>query len=177
MSDLVLRVTELIGVIVAERVAVEVSVLKQERDDWRKRAEAAEAKLLEVRGIVAAPQCVPLKPEEVDGFRVGDLVRWSGLMGDACAMSGGARWRPISSFDGLKASYEGGVRNGYPTSKLTRKPVEVGDTVRIVEGGHAGRIGRVDGIVCGEARVVTDPNASLGEALWVMLPRLVAVAP
>ena len=72
-----------------------------------------------------------VEPAEVGGFRVGDLVRWSGLMGDACAMSGGARWRPISSFDGLKASYEGGVRNGYPTSKLTRKPVEVGDTVRI----------------------------------------------
>lgn len=85
--------------------------------------------ITERKNLVATPATV-----EVDGFRVGDLVRWSGLMGDAAAMTGGNRWRPISGFSETKAYYEGGVRNGYPVANLTRKPVEVGDTVRIVGG-------------------------------------------
>lgn len=124
MSDLVLRVTELIGVIVAERVAVEVSVLKQERDDWRKRAEAAEAKLLEVRKVVAPIATLhasPIKtePEEVEGFRVGDLVSAYGLSTEPIA-------RFVQDFAELD-------KQGLclATAHLARKPVEVGDTVRI----------------------------------------------
>ena len=164
------------------KIEAERNAACAERDALRERAEAAEAKLLEVRGIVAAPQVpqwvavpagapvkagqlVALTPEEIDGFWVGDLVS-----AYACASE------PIARFyQGFAQLDKAGLSVG--AEYLARKPVEVGDTVRIVEGGHAGRIGRVDGIVCGEARVVTDPNASLGEALWVMLPRLVAVAP
>ena len=90
-----------------------------ERDGWRKRAEAAETKLLEVRGIVAAPQCVPLKPEEVDGFRVGDLVSAYALEEEPIARL----CQGFAQLDKAGLSVQ--------TERLTRKPVEVGDTVRI----------------------------------------------
>lgn len=126
-------------------------------------------------GAIEAGSLVKAAPVEVDGFRVGDLVRFNGDV------------LPLLKvfFDETVGHSFGTVECDSPYRRkscsqlhhMVRKPVGVGDTVRIVEGGHAGCIGRVDGIVCGEARVVTDPNASVGEALWVMLPRLVAVAP
>lgn len=116
---------------------------------------------------VAVP--TPAEPVEVDGFRVGDLVRWSGLMGDAAAMTGGNRWSPISGFSGTKAYYEGGVRNGSPVANLTRKPVEVGDTVRVSQGPATGYTGIVG------AKADVDGAFRIGDT-WVHRDHVVAVA-
>ena len=104
---------------VTERWLPEFAKIEAERDGWRKRAEAAESKMAEARGIVAAPQCVPLKPEEVDGFRVGDLVSAYALEEEPIARL----CQGFAQLDKAGLSVQ--------TERLTRKPVEVGDTVRI----------------------------------------------
>ena len=165
--ELAARVTELEAKLSFAQQEFEVLKAQASRNEAALKARAS---TLEARLAALTPAAV-----EVDGFRVGDLVRFNGEV------------LPLLEvfFDETVGHSFGAVECDAPYRRkscsqlqhMVRKPVEVGDTVRIVEGGHAGCIGRVDGIVCGEARVVTDPNASLGEALWVMLPRLVAVAP
>ena len=100
----------------------------------------ARASTLEARLAALTPAVV-----EVDGFRVGDLVRYSRLTGDYTCL-------PIAKFKGGKAVYttdEDGspYENEFPVSQLRRKPVEVGDTVRVV-GGNARFVGVRFAVTC-----------------------------
>ena len=67
--------------------------------------------------------------DEVDGFRVGDLVRYWRIDSDC-------EYLPIVKFHGSEAVYitngeRGPYENAIEVAELRRKPVEVGDTVRV----------------------------------------------
>ena len=153
------------------KIEAERNAACAERDALRERAEAAEAKLLEVRGIVAAPQCVPLKPEEVDGFRVGDLVRFDG---EALPLLEVLFDETVGSFGTVERNSPYRRKSCSQLQHMARKPVEVGDTVRVTDGSYVGVRGPVDCIVDGEAYV------RLGDGWgtrWLPTRSLVAVAP
>ena len=152
----------------ARLVVKERDKAEREAQALREQVQALEAKLLEVRKVVADEARAPL---EVDGFRVGDLVRHSVF---------GMSTMTIARFERkgeVNYAHIDGHTGGWSVNNLAHKPIEVGDTVRCAKGRYAGLVGVVDGTIGGEARVVIDPSVSLGEARWVMLPRLVAVAP
>jgi len=96
--------------------------VRQERD-------AAVLKLLEVRKVVAEDVAKVVEVvDEVEGFRVGDLVRYSQITSDY-------KYLPIVKFQGTKAVYithsgAAPYENVIEVTELRRKPVEVGDTVR-----------------------------------------------
>jgi hypothetical protein len=97
--------------------------VRQERD-------AALLKLLEVRKVVAEDiaKVAKVVVDEVEGFRVGDLVRYSQITSDY-------KYLPIVKFQGTKAVYithsgAASYENVIEVTELRRKPVEVGDTVR-----------------------------------------------
>lgn len=107
-----------------EKVAIERANVCEARDALREQVQALELKLLEVR---KAAEVEPAEPVEVDGFRVGDLVRheaWkAGVFHALTRFERGLLGTVHAYFD------EGG---GWLPSRLTRKPVEVGDRVRSV---------------------------------------------
>lgn len=114
--------------------------------------------------LTATPAAV-----EVDGFRVGDLVRHRSSVlswGVVDAVSQHVRVVCPGHDRGPDAS-------SYRPDELARKPVEVGDTVRVSDGSYVGVRGLVDCIVDGEAYV------TLGDGWgtrWLPARSLVAVA-
>jgi hypothetical protein len=122
-------------------------------------AEHITAAMRALRGETAP--VAPVETAEVDGFRVGDLVSKSTFKG----------YKPITGV-GMTFVYV----NGYTAQfgSFTRKPVEVGDTVRCVSGAFAGRTGTVeqDRVVC--MYVVSSGGEG---AFWTEPSKLVAVAP
>jgi multidrug efflux pump subunit AcrA (membrane-fusion protein) len=125
------------------------------------------ARVTELESRLAA--AAPAEAAEVDGFRVGDLV---GFFLNPPPQQFGVVERVD---EWVKVKFPSHYVAAYKPHQLARKPVEVGDTVRVVGGGS--RAGRIDAVICGEAHVVTEPGERLGEAYWVILSRLVAVAP
>jgi len=98
-----------------------------------------------------------------DGFRVGDLV----VAYDYAP-------EPIARFvKGFAQLDKAGL--SIAVECLTRKPVEVGDTVRCVSGAFAGRTGTVVHVCFGrDARVQSEPG---GGCFTTEVAHLVAVAP
>ena len=134
-------------------------------------AERAAARITELEARLAA--VAPVETDEVDGFRVGDLVRFNH---EALPLLEVFHDETVGFSFGTVVTDSPHRRKCSQLQHMVRKPVEVGDTVRVVGGHRDGARGRVDGIIEGEARVVVDPNASLGDALWVATRWLVAVA-
>lgn len=137
----------------------------REAQALREQVQALELKLLKLLEARKVAEVEPAMPLEVGGFRVGDLVRPL----HAC---GGAFVQVRQLWNGVVLTRT----SAWCPGDLERKPVEVGDWVRVIEGTRKGAQGIVDAIIGGEARVVADPLASLGDAPWVSLPRLVAIA-
>ena len=112
------RLVALFGATNPRDIVESVERAVKERDELREQVQALELKLLEVRKVVADEARAPV---EVDGFRVGDLVR--------C----GSKWVPVQSAFNKGAGHRGLVivdGEAVRADCLTRKPVEVGDTVR-----------------------------------------------
>ena len=105
---------------------------------------------------------------ELDGFRVGDLVRNSA----APQVS----WGPVTHVDRfVEVTYPGrDVSTAYASSQLTRKPVKEGDMVRCISGISAGLTGEVSSIY-GLIAIIL--NASNGSTFRAPLSYLVAVDP
>ena len=129
----------------------DVATLTTERDALAARVAELEAKL-----EPAAPV------EEVDGFRVGDLVSAHGCAPEPIA-------RIVLGYVHLDGA-------GFSTHSrgLTRKPVAIGDTVRCVSGPFAGRTGRVEHDYVASMSVCTGPGEG---SFWTTPTKLVAVAP
>lgn len=155
--------------------------LRSERDEAKAQLEVAcakvrelEAQLLEVRKAVGekAPEESAKAPPKQSEFQVGDLV--------ARHPRGPGCWGKVHA---VKGDY---VRVSYPTvgeglywhmeRELTRKPVEVGDTVRVTIESHAGKRGKLE--VLGESDRWCD-MVRLDESSLLYVPRryLVAIAP
>lgn len=163
--ELATRVTEL------EAKTFDLARLEQDNAGLRS-ALASEARKTfdmhaRVTDLEARLAAAPVETAEVDGFRVGDLVRYlsnpSGQPRD--------HWRAIERFNHQRAVYRQSGECGIGTEFLTRKPVEVGDTVRVV-GGNARFVG-----VRFVVTYIDDKGSVWGsEGAWD--PRnLVAVAP
>jgi hypothetical protein len=102
-------------------------------------------------------------PAEVDGFRVGDLIRLEGIADSQ-----------IESFMKVTGCWRMLVAGQWWTvGRHSRKPVEVGDTVRCVWGNLKGRGGRVEYECGGEQWRVTSPDG----AFYATAKHIVAVAP
>jgi len=108
-----------------------VGQLQDENERLRERVLALELKLLEVRKVVAedVDEGAGADVDEVDGFRVGDLVRYWRIDSDC-------EYLPIVKFQGSEAVYitngeRGHYENAIEVAELRRKPVGVGDTVRV----------------------------------------------
>lgn len=113
----------------ASKVAHEqLAAVRCERDMLRERAQAADAKLFEVRN--AAGEKAPAvdnerhyEGDELEGFRVGDLVQLRGMHPSH------ARWQTVT-----KLEEDGRVRyapcDAYAPHMIARKPIEAGDAVR-----------------------------------------------
>lgn len=110
-------------------------------------------------------------PTPDDSLRVGDFV----AVGVEDAAERNA-WGTVLSTQGRVTVYypcEGVFY--YSPEELKRKPADVGCTVRCIGGLNKGHTGRIDGIIGGEARVVTDGH-DLAKAFWTNLSNLVAVS-
>ncbi len=136
-------------------------------------AERAAARIteLEARLAAVAPAVeAPVETAEVDGFRVGDLVR---NLASAPSLAWGTV-RHLSRF--VEVEYAGAPhRIAYCSDELTRKPVEVGDTVRCTAVGYESKRGKVVelGALGKSCAVTTAP----GSTLYMPAAHLVAVAP
>lgn len=96
----------------------ELTVMTAQRDSWFAKATTLAEQLHALQSATPTPAAEPVN---LDGFRVGDLVLAPG--------SDGRVSRIVGVQMGIKLSTHEWHHNADP-SKLTRKPVEVGDTVR-----------------------------------------------
>jgi hypothetical protein len=159
----------------AERDAAraELAGVAAQRDAYLTRSVELATRVTELEARLAA--VAPVETAEVDGFCVGDLVRFNH---ETLPLLEVFHDETVGFAFGTVACDSPHRRKSCSQLQhMVRKPVEVGDTVRVVEGRYEGLVGVVDGVIGEEARVVIDPKVSMGEARWVMLPRLVAVAP
>ena len=134
----------------------------------REQVQALELKLLEVRKVVADEARAP---DEVDGFRVGDLVRHR---------SSTLSWGVVDAVGQyIRVVYPGHDRGpgapSYKPDEITRKPVEVGDAVRVTLERYASRTGTVKSLgQDGKCDLVCESPSTM---LYVRHEHLVAIAP
>ena len=124
---------------------------------------------LEVRLAALTPAAV-----EVDGFRVGDLVRWVRVPTVGAASD--SHWRALTDVRSGRGWYRLSSPQGVLLEDLVCKPVEVGDTVRCISGAFAGRTGVVVGRVEGSCLRMQDGGPGGGH-FSTDPASLVAVAP
>jgi uncharacterized coiled-coil DUF342 family protein len=152
--------------------------LEAERDEtaacaqsWREKAQALEAKLLEVRKAAAqdAPEKHAACPddeevEEAEGFRVGDLVQLANMQPPH------VKWQAVTKLEG-DGRVHYGKYGAYAPHMLARKPVEAGDRVRIV-GGNPSHIGATFVV-----RRMSNNGLAVGDLGSWSLHNIVAIAP
>jgi hypothetical protein len=141
----------------------ELAGVAAQRDAHLSRSVELAARVTELEARLTAPAPAAV---EADGFRVGDLV--------AAAPTGAGSWGRVIGFDAgdVECDYlEQGIHSHEP-SELSRKPVEVGDTVRVL--GDARAAGKVHTMMrdCPSALVAFEAHDGVVE-----LSKLVAVAP
>lgn len=115
--------------------------------DMRAAMDALEARLATVTPAV----------DKVDGFRVGDLVRWTNA-----GRRRDASWHPVEK-----------IASPIVMREFERKPVEVGDMVRITGGSFAGHAGIVQSFFERTATI----QESADSFLIANVKYLVAIAP
>lgn len=149
-----------------------------ERDEAKSQLEVACAKvrkldtrLLEVRKAVGerAPSESAKAPPKPSDFQVGDIVARH-TRGPGC-------WGKVIAVDGdyVQVSYPavGEGMHWHMERELQRKPIEVGDKVRIVDGMYAGRVAKCIWVKGKDASWEFAGNASVGCAT----SNLIAVTP
>lgn len=149
----------------------------REAQALRERVQGLELKLLEVRKAAAenAPEKHAAYPdgeeaEEIEGFRVGDLVQLANMQPPH------VKWQAVTKLEG-----DGRVRYGkydaYAPHLIARKPIEVGDTVRFAGESKRFRVEKIEPGNEGNGAMWARCTTNGLSSGFIRVERLVAIAP